>query len=378
MENRPIRFAGAVFLLGAALNAQSIYRDPDGLYTVQVPAGWTVSKDQGSGQVTLKNGAVSATMAISQTKDWPKDVQEAQDEDEKEMRGQCPTFRLLQRGETSIAGGPGAFFLAACADPKSPAVAEIAAAITRDRILILFDEIAPKDRYYEALPELEAIRESIRLKGQSGSDTAAAGKSGESARKRQLKKACTAEIFSRTECIVREFAINGEEAKQEYHTVYPPDVAGGVEYRDPQGRFTVTVPADWKANPQGDRGDNGVQFIHGSTRTYVGMFKSQARPGDVVLQLEKSASGKPAAAPEAAPLGQIGLIQILGNGLDVTYDEFGATSPQGEPIGMFVAGVGGLGSPEFCCVAVIAFIAQDERATFNGLAVSRSIRLPAK
>src|ERR1035441_6868310 len=180
---RPVAVAiGTFLLLGAALNAQTTYRDPDGLYTVQAPAGWKITKDAGSGQVAIKNGAVSATLAITQTKDWPKDVQEVQDMDEKEMQGQCPTYRLLQRGKTTLAGAPGAFFLTSCADPKSPAIAEISAAMTRDRILILFDAISPKARYYEALPELEAIRSSIRLKGQDAGDLTTAGEGGESPR----------------------------------------------------------------------------------------------------------------------------------------------------------------------------------------------------
>src|ERR1035438_5686056 len=76
---------GAFLLLAAALNAQTTYQDPDGLYTVQVPAGWTISKAPAAGQVAFKNGAVSATLAITQTKDRPKDVQEVQDSAEKEM-----------------------------------------------------------------------------------------------------------------------------------------------------------------------------------------------------------------------------------------------------------------------------------------------------
>src|ERR1017187_5138943 len=87
-RGRPrFRALGAFLLLGAALNAQTTYRDPDGLYTVQAPAGWTITKDPASGQVAFKNGAVSATLAITQTKDWPKDIQEVQDIDEKEMQG---------------------------------------------------------------------------------------------------------------------------------------------------------------------------------------------------------------------------------------------------------------------------------------------------
>ena len=372
---------GAFLLLGAALNAQTTYRDPDGLYTVQAPAGWTITKDAGSGQVAIKNGAVSATLAITQTKDWPKDVQEVQDMDEKEMQGQCPTYRLLQRGKTTLAGAPGAFFLTSCADPKSPAIAEISAAITRDRILILFDAISPKARYYEALPELEAIRSSIRLKGQNAGDASTAGEGGGSLRMRQLKKACVAEVFARTECVVREFALNGEEARQEYRSSNPPRIEQGIAYRDPRGRFTVTVPQSWKANPQGDNGENGVQFTHGATRTYVGMYQSVTRPGDAVLQLEKRPQSGPAASPDDnAPMGRLGLIQILGNGLDVTYDEFDAKNPQGEPIGMFIAGVAGLASPEVCCVAVIAFVAQDDRATLEGLllSIARSIQFPKK
>jgi hypothetical protein len=253
--------------------------------------------------------------------------------------------------------------------------------MTPDRILILFDAISPKARYYEALPELEAIRSSIRLKGQNASDAATAGESGESLCMRQLKKACAAQVFARTECIVREFALNGEQARQEYHSWDPPRIEQGIAYRDPRGRFTVTVPQSWKANPQGDNGENGVQFTHGSTRTYVGMYQSVTRPGDAVLQLEKSShSGPAASSDDNAPLGRLGLIQILGNGLDVTFDQFDAKNPQGEPVGMFIAGVAGLASPEVCCIAVIAFIAQDDRATFDGLllAISRSIRFPGQ
>jgi hypothetical protein len=47
---------------------------------------------------------------------------------------------------------------------------------------------------------------------------------------------------------------------------------------------------------------------------------------------------------------------------------------------MFIAGAAGLASPEVCCVAVIAFVAQDDRATLEGLllSIARSIQFPKK
>ena len=52
---------------------------------------------------------------------------------------------------TMLAGSPGIYSLFTCSDPKSPAVAEVSSALTKDAVLIGFTGIAPLADYCAAL-----------------------------------------------------------------------------------------------------------------------------------------------------------------------------------------------------------------------------------
>lgn len=63
-------------------------------------------------------------------------------------------------------------------------------------------------------------------------------------KKAALQKACAAGALSADECKQRMDALNGSAGTQPAGTAAPSS-AGGQAYRDPQGRFSMTIPAGW-------------------------------------------------------------------------------------------------------------------------------------
>jgi hypothetical protein len=63
-------------------------------------------------------------------------------------------------------------------------------------------------------------------------------------KKAALQKACTAGALSADECQQRMAALNASSTPQSANAASPP-AAGGKLYHDPQGRFSLTIPAGW-------------------------------------------------------------------------------------------------------------------------------------
>ena len=69
-------------------------------------------------------------------------------------------------------------------------------------------------------------------------------------KKAALQKACSAGALSPDECQQRLAALNAGPA---------PSPSGGQSYRDPQGRFTITIPAGWNI----DTSAQNLKITHG-------------------------------------------------------------------------------------------------------------------
>lgn len=363
-----------VAFLPVAAIAQTRYQDPQGRYDLEVPAGWRVYPDQGADQIIVRRGAVQAIVSVTrQNKGNAMTGAQFVAVTAQEFRRQCPSFRQRQSGTLTLSGAPGVYALFTCDDPKSPAVAETDSALTANEFLVGVTLIAPLAVYYEYLPALDGIRNSLHVTGTPGVP-ATSGKARSQAMS-DLKKACSVGAFTQERCARRLGMRLGRESKPGTAASRPPP---GRVYRDPQGRFSVQIPRNWNAIAEGNNGAFGVQLRSGSSWINIMPSGPAANPNEVVLDQEhkivaRSHSGHP------VPFGPAGLVQVFDRGLEIAYDDFTAMSPQGGAVASHIAGIGNIdGKGHAFLLLVGAFHPQAKDATDDPfLSVALSVRLAA-
>ena len=372
-QNRSDRFRGsriavvtlAALMLSLAALAQTTYHDPKGRFDVQVPAGWQLTPDGVVDQVTIRKGAVQAIVTvIQQHKSNAMTGKQFVETTEKDFQGQCPTFRERQSGATTLAGAPGVLSIFTCSDPKSPAVAETAAALTANTYIVGFTMIAPLAEYYANLPVLDGIRNSLRVVGEAA--PGAGPSTAESLAMTELKKACAVGSFTQEGCSRRMGILLGQEAKPDTAASTP---MSGTLYRDPTGRFSLQVPKGWSATSEGDNGILGVQLRSGANYINVMPAEPAASASEVVLAHEQKMAAR-SNSTRKPPFGVLGLIQIFGNGLEVTYDHFDASSPDGNAIDCDIGGVGDIQGTEHTFLLVATSIGKQQKEDAGGLFLS--------
>ena len=364
----------AAFILPFAVTAQTTYHDPKGRFDLQVPAQWQIDLDQKVDQVVVHKGALQAIVAVlQQDKSDPMTAKEFVDTTAKEFQGQCPTFRARLAGTLMLAGSPGVYSLFTCSNRESPAVAETSSALTDNAVLIGFTMIAPLSEYYESLPALEGIRNSLHVMGNDPGS--AASKESESQAMTELRKACAVGAFTQDDCARRIGILLGVEAQP---AAANSKSASGEVYQDPTGRFSVRIPEGWSATSEGDNGLRGVQLRSGSDWINIMAAEPAASASEVVLHSEQKVAAQSNSAREI-PFGQAGIIQLFGNGLEVAYDHFRGVTRQGDTIECYVGGVGDIsGANHFLLLLNTAFGAQNKtKAGGLFLSVAQSIRLSA-
>ncbi len=362
----------ALAILPVVALAKAHYQDPQGRYDLEVPAGWQVYPDKAADQIIVRRGAVQAIVSVTRQND-SNAMTGAQFVaiTAREFRRQCPTFRQRKSGTLTLAGAPGVYALFTCADPKSPAVAETDAALTGNEFLVGVTLIAPLTVYYEYLPALDSIRNSLHVTG-TRSVPAASGKAGSQAMS-DLDKACLVGAFTQEDCGRRIAMLLSRETKP--GTAASAAMQGRV-YRDPQGRFTVEIPRHWNAIAEGHNGGLGVQLRSGANWINLMPSEPAANPSGVVLDEERKIAAR-SHSDRPAPFGPAGLLQIFGNGLEVAYDEFTATSPQGGAVDSHIAGIGTIDGkdPAFLLMVESFHPRKKDAADDPFLSVAQSVRL---
>ena len=80
------------------------------------------------------------------------------------------------------------------------------------------------------------------------------------------------------------------------------------------------------------------------------------------------------------PFGSGGIIQLLGHGVELSYDHFSAATPQGEAIESYIGGVGNISGANRTFLLLIAAFGAGEKDQAGGtfLSVGQSFSLPAR
>lgn len=372
----------AVFVLAALVlpvaAAQTAYRDPQGRYDVQIPAGWQLASGSSADQIVIQNGAAQALITVlQQSATSAMTAQEFVDGTGSEIHGRCPTFQNRLIGQIALAGSPGVYSLFVCNDAKSPTVAEASSALTAGGMLIGFTAIAPLAHYYENLPELDSIRDSLHVAGEQSPPAAASAT--ESLAMTELKKACVVGVFAQVECARRISILLGKEELAVAPAAAPAAApAPGRVYHDPQGRFSFQAPQGWNAIPLGEKGALGVQLLSGTNWINILSAEAAASTSEVVVHQEQKVAAR-SNSSRKIPFGPGGINQLTGNSIEVSYDHFDAVTPQGEALETYIGGVGNIaGSSHGFLLMVAGFGAeQKDEAGPIFLSVAQSIVLPA-
>jgi hypothetical protein len=358
----------APLALPCALTSQSTYTDPNGLFTVQVPAGWRTDFDPTIHQLTVSNGSLLAIFVVSpQNRTNAMTAKEFIDVTADEFATQCPTSRIAQKGDVPLAGTPGNYALFTCSDPKSPAVAETSAALTSTPTLIALTTISPLSRYYDSLPILDSIRDSLRLTGQPVPPTP----NPKALALTELKKACTVGAFTQEDCARRIAIFISSDSNP-----IPTQPNSADIYRDGQNRFTVKIPNGWQATAEGDNGSAGVQLRSGSSFVNIMSAPPATSTDEVVLHQDQKIAAQSNSGRQP-PFSPTGIIQLFANSLEISYDHFTASTPQGDPVESYIGGVGDISAKGPTFLLLIASLrpghTADAGATF--LATAQSIHL---
>jgi hypothetical protein len=319
----------AALLLPIAAAAQTPYASPDGRFTVQVPNGWRIQPDPENNSVNFHNGAVEVDISV-----WPQDPKDPIsaktliDLNDASFQHQCPTDRHLQTKPATLLGFPGTISTNTCSDPKSPAVGETTAALTPNNLLLSITVISPLSRYYQILPDIDLLRDTFRLANHPYTPPAPE----ESPARADLHRACLVGLFSQEDCARRDGVLIGQENPDK-----PNDNDLPNTYHDATGRFSVDYPAGWTAIAEGNNGIAGLQLRKGSYWINLMPAPEGNTASEVVLLHEQKMVGTSGRKPPFSP---VGLIQMFGHGLEITFDDFPASTPKGDPIQSTVAGIG--------------------------------------
>jgi len=201
----------ALFLFGARASAQTTYRDPQGNFSVMVPAGWKAHKDSVSSQVTISQGAASVSFDISPTDDGSTPpANDVLHSIAQQVVQQCPQPDVVKRGETTLAGQPAVSVKIACKDPqKGTALTTIAVATMDGKVLVgNMTAYAGEDAGVNAA--MAGIIGSIRLGSAPNPAPALHGNSDSGPNQQKLKAlegACSAGVFTAEECAAKRAAL---------------------------------------------------------------------------------------------------------------------------------------------------------------------------
>ncbi|MGA3015873.1 MAG: hypothetical protein ABSF62_02055 [Bryobacteraceae bacterium] len=284
--------------------AQTPYKDPAGAFTVLIPAGWQTQQQPGSPMVSFVNEKSQASVSMGVIPGSEANTPTADQELEKiqsQFPQACPQAKIKQRGPTTLGGMSGAFLLVNCTN--SPGGLEVMkfAVASKPGMLVVLNSASPAANYDAVLPAFNSIEHSLKfLTGTAAQAPAAPAPSGNSRQLAALQKACATGALSKDECDQRRARLTAQaqpaEPARPPAPSQPPEPArppaqssrpansGSGRYRDPQGRYSLAVPAGWAVTPPADAGAGNVQLSFGPSWAML-LLNSGSLPRDVNHQV---------------------------------------------------------------------------------------------
>jgi len=223
-------------LCASPAQAQGAYKDPSGAFSVQLPAGWQAQTQPDSPIISFVNEKAQASISMGVlhgAADSTPTAEKELDSIQSQFPQNCPQARIKQRGSTALGGMSGAFLLVGCTNDKGGAEVMKFAVASKPGLLVVLNSASPAPNYDAVLPALNSIEHSLRLLAVSEPAQAPA-----------------------------------------------PSHGNSRIYRDPQGRYTLAVPAGWSVTPPANPGSGTVQLSSGASWAML-MPSSGGQPRDV-------------------------------------------------------------------------------------------------
>lgn len=210
------------FYAAPVLHAQSLYTDPAGAFTVTVPANWQIQRDPGSPMVSFTNekyltsmsmGVIHGNAATTPTADKELEVVQSQ------FPGNCPQAKVQKRGRATLSGISGAFLLVNCTNSKGGLEVMKFAVASKPGMLVVFNSASPAANYQAMLPAFNSMEHSFKLLASAAAVPPA----------------------------------RAEGRPVDAHPSTPAQSSSQL-YRDPYGRYSLSLPDAWRAEPQASSG----------------------------------------------------------------------------------------------------------------------------
>jgi hypothetical protein len=311
--------------------AQSLYKDSAGAFTIMVPANWQPQQEAGSPMVSFVNEKSQASVSMGVIHGNEANTPTA-DKELEMIQGQfpanCPQAKIQKRGPATLGGISGAFLLVNCTNSKGGLEVMKFAVASKPGLLLVLNSASPAPNYEAVLPAFNSMEHSLKVltagATQAGATPAPAGGA---------------------------------------HSSAASHVDSGM-YRDPQGRFSLTVPEGWNAEPQADSG--ALQLSSGPNWAML-MTGGGSEPRDVNHQVTQQIQA------------QFTGFQLLNEGdLQVSgHPSHGTTAtginPKGERVSVLVLSINA-GSGHF--LTVISSSPNDQAKAVNAtvMQMAQSIR----
>jgi hypothetical protein len=318
-------------------HAESLYKDPAGIFTVMLPANWQTQQEPGSQMVSFFDeksqafvyvGVVSKNEASTPTADAELETVQSH------LGGNCPQAKIQKRGLTTIGDIPGAFFLVHCADSKGGLETMKFAVASKPGLPLVVTSGSPAPTYETALPDINSIEHSLKL------------------------------LIATAQVQPTERAQSAETSQAGEHSSTLSSSDGSGMYRDPWGRYSLTVPDGWSAEPQAKSGVLQLSFGPNWAMLITG---SGGEPREVNHQITQQIQ----AQFIGFQLLNEGELQVNGHpshGTNAT-----GMNPKGERVSILVLSIGA-GSGHF--LTVISSSSNDQAKTVNAtiMQMAQSIR----
>lgn len=241
------------------------FTDPNGNFSVTVPAGWQAQPQQGSPMISIvnPNTKVSVTLGVMKGPEANTPTAEAE---LKQIEGQfpqsCPQAKILERGATRLAGLSGSFIAVHCGGADGPQTMKFTAA-SKPGLVALMVAASPGDAYLKEMIPLGEIHNSLKILPAGGAQPGGGqGMGGGQAQEQGMGDG------------------PGQGQARGSGEFPSPGGSGSNAYHDPQGRFSLAVPAGW--NTASDNGNvtlsSGASWVSVATST-------GAKPADVNHQI---------------------------------------------------------------------------------------------
>jgi hypothetical protein len=265
---------------------KQVYTDPNGNFSVMVPAGWETQPQPGTPMISIVNAKTKVSVTLGVMKGPEANTPTAEAE-LKQIEGQfpqsCPQAKIEERGATRLAGLSGSFMVVHCGGADGPRLMKFTAA-SKPGLVALAVANSPGDAYLKELIPLGEIHNSVKLLSAGGAQLG--GGQGMGGGRAPMQGAGGGQGMGGGQGTAGGQAAmqgmgDGQGQGQGGGGEFPsPGGSGSGAYHDPQGRYSLSVPAGW--NTASDNGNltlsSGASWVSVATST-------GAKPADVSHQI---------------------------------------------------------------------------------------------